>query len=63
MQQLYDRIFPDKWFSRMGEPEIWQKIYEVDPGELWETHYAAQKSPAAICTQTDKPTVPSSRRE
>ena len=40
MQQLYDRIFPDKWFSRMGEPEIWQKIYEVDPGELWETHYA-----------------------
>ena len=40
MQQLYDHIFPDKWFSRMGEPEIWQKIYEVDPGELWETHYA-----------------------
>ena len=40
MLQLYDRIFPVKWFSRMGEPEIWQKIYEVDPGELWETHYA-----------------------
>ena len=24
----------------MGEPEIWQEIYHVDPGELWETHYA-----------------------
>ncbi len=22
----------------MGSPEVWQKIYEVDPGELWETH-------------------------
>ena len=24
----------------MGEPEVWQKIYDVDPGELWETHNA-----------------------
>ncbi len=24
----------------MGEPEVWQDIHEVDPGELWETHYA-----------------------
>ena len=22
----------------MGSPEVWQKIYDVDPGELWETH-------------------------
>ena len=22
----------------MGNPEVWQKIYDVDPGELWETH-------------------------
>jgi starch phosphorylase len=24
----------------MGEPEVWQGIHQVDPGELWETHYA-----------------------
>jgi starch phosphorylase len=40
MLQLYDRIFPAGWFRRMGEPDVWQKIYEVDAGELWETHYA-----------------------
>jgi len=40
MLQLYDRIFPAHWFRRMGEPDIWQKIHECDPGELWETHYA-----------------------
>jgi starch phosphorylase len=40
MLQLYDRIFPAGWIRRMGEPDGWQKIYEVDPGELWETHYA-----------------------
>ena len=22
----------------MGEPEVWQHIHNVDPGELWETH-------------------------
>ncbi len=40
MQQLYDRHFPADWQSRMGEPEVWQEIHNVDPGELWETHYA-----------------------
>ena len=40
MLQLYDRIFPANWFKRMGEPDVWQKIHECDPGELWETHYA-----------------------
>jgi starch phosphorylase len=25
---------------RMGEPEVWQELHRVDPGELWETHYA-----------------------
>ncbi len=40
MLQLYDRIFPANWFRKMGEPGIWQSIYDVDPGELWETHYA-----------------------
>ena len=40
MQQLYDRNFPADWISRMGEPEVWQDIHNVDPGELWETHNA-----------------------
>lgn len=40
MLQLYDRLFPSGWVGRMGEPDVWQKIYDVDPGELWETHYA-----------------------
>ena len=40
MAQLYDRHFPAGWQSRMGEPEVWQFIHQVDPGELWETHNA-----------------------
>jgi len=40
MQQLYDRHFPADWQGRMGEPEVWQDIHNVDPGELWETHHA-----------------------
>jgi starch phosphorylase len=40
MQQLYDRYFPADWMRRMGEPDVWQMIREIDPGELWETHYA-----------------------
>ena len=38
MSQLYDRHFPANWIQRMGEPEVWQYIHKVDPGELWETH-------------------------
>jgi len=40
MQVLYDRHFPPDWHHRMGEPEVWQGIHNVDPGELWETHHA-----------------------
>jgi glycogen phosphorylase len=38
MRQLYDRHFAHGWIRRMGEPEVWQAIHNVDPGELWETH-------------------------
>jgi len=38
MEQLYDRQFPAGWEKRMGEPEVWEGIHQVDPGELWETH-------------------------
>lgn len=40
MQQLYDRHFPANWQAHLGEPEVWQNIHSVDPGELWETHNA-----------------------
>lgn len=40
MQQLIDRHFPANWRTKMGEPEVWQAIHDVDPGELWETHNA-----------------------
>jgi starch phosphorylase len=40
MQILYDRHFPANWNRRMHEFDVWQYIYNVDPGELWETHHA-----------------------
>ena len=40
MLQLYERNFPGGWLQRMGEPEAWEQIRQVDPGELWEVHYA-----------------------
>jgi starch phosphorylase len=40
MQQLYDRHFPNDWEQRLGEPEVWREIHNVDPSELWETHNA-----------------------
>ncbi|MEX0939691.1 MAG: alpha-glucan family phosphorylase [Pirellulales bacterium] len=40
MQQLYDRNFGADWQQRMGDPAVWRHIYNVDPGELWETHNA-----------------------
>lgn len=40
MVQLYDKYLGPEWHDRMGEPEVWQAIYGVDPGELWETHNA-----------------------
>ncbi len=40
MGQLYDRHFPAGWVPKIGEPDVWQYIHNVDPGELWETHNA-----------------------
>ncbi len=40
MMQLYDRNFEPGWMARLADPEIWMGIYDIDPGELWETHYA-----------------------
>ena len=40
MQFLLDKHIGLEWHRRMGDPDIWQGIYDVDPGELWETHHA-----------------------
>ena len=40
MQQLYDRNLDQDWQARMGDSDVWRNIYDVDPGELWETHNA-----------------------
>lgn len=40
MQLLYDRTFGIDWQDRMGDPDVWEPIYSVDPGELWEIHNA-----------------------
>ncbi|OHB80126.1 MAG: alpha-glucan phosphorylase [Planctomycetes bacterium RBG_16_64_10] len=40
MQLLYDRTFGADWQRRMGDPDVWEGIYRVDPGELWEIHNA-----------------------
>ena len=38
MRALYDRVLPENWFLRSGEPEVWSGFESVTPGELWETH-------------------------
>ncbi len=40
MQQLYDKHIGLAWHERMGDPDVWQGIYDIEPGELWETHHA-----------------------
>jgi starch phosphorylase len=38
MRVLYDRVLPNNWYLRTGEPEVWAGFEDVMPGELWETH-------------------------
>lgn len=40
MQLLYDKNLGADWQLSMGTSDVWQKIYNVDRGELWETHNA-----------------------
>jgi starch phosphorylase len=40
MQMLYDKYLESDWQERMGDSKTWQKVYSIDPGELWETHNA-----------------------
>ncbi len=38
MHLLYDRVLRNDWQEWMGDAKVWQNLYNVDPGELWETH-------------------------
>lgn len=38
MRSIYDRVLPDKWYTRSGEPDIWAGVKLITPSELWETH-------------------------
>ena len=38
MYQLYGTRLGQDWPTRMVHPDIWEKIVDVDDGELWETH-------------------------
>jgi starch phosphorylase len=38
MHRLYDRHLGADWPSRVADPTCWEKIDQVEDGELWETH-------------------------
>jgi len=38
MFRLYDRHLGTGWHEHSGEARIWERIENVDDGELWETH-------------------------
>jgi glycogen phosphorylase len=38
MHLLYDRVLRSDWQEWMGDPKVWQSLYNVDYGEIWETH-------------------------
>ena len=38
MSKLYDRHFGPGWPEHSGESGLWERIENIDDGELWETH-------------------------
>jgi starch phosphorylase len=38
MRQLFDRHLGPEWIRHSSDPAIWDKICDIDNGELWETH-------------------------
>ena len=38
MSKLYDRHFGPGWQEHSGESALWERIENIDDGELWETH-------------------------
>lgn len=40
MRVLYDRVLPERWYQKTGEPDVWSSFESITPGELWEVHSA-----------------------
>ncbi|MCA9065571.1 MAG: alpha-glucan family phosphorylase, partial [Planctomycetaceae bacterium] len=40
MRVVYDRVLPERWYMRTGEPQVWNSFESITPGELWEVHFA-----------------------
>ena len=38
MHQLFETRLGPNWPMRMGYPDMWEKVAEIDDAELWETH-------------------------
>ena len=38
MYQLFETRLGRDWPTRMIHPDVWEKVNEIDDGELWETH-------------------------
>ena len=40
MYKLFETRIAQDWPTRMVHPDVWEKISDIDDGELWETHQA-----------------------
>jgi starch phosphorylase len=44
MWKLYDRHFGPGWQERSGDSSLWERIEDIDDGELWETHLSLKST-------------------
>ncbi|MFO7971763.1 MAG: alpha-glucan family phosphorylase [Desulfobacterales bacterium] len=44
MHKLLETRLSQDWSTRMVHPDVWEKIDEIDDGELWETHQSLKMS-------------------
>ena len=38
MHRLFQTHLANDWPTRMMHPDIWERVHQIDDGELWETH-------------------------
>jgi len=38
MNKLFETRLGPEWVTKMIHPDVWEKVNEIDDGELWETH-------------------------
>lgn len=42
MKVLFERCIQN-WSTTSYDPQVWAGVYDIDPGELWETHFVLKK--------------------